>query len=284
MAGKRRMKYRLIKAGLVVLAALVGWGYAQLAAAQEEYRLGPEDVIEITVWGHQDLLRQVAIALDGTITFPLIGEIKAAGKSIQVLEKALAQKLADGYLVNPQVSINVKEYKSQKVFVMGEVRTPGTYPVTKKNDLLFALSLAGGFTPTAGHEVMIVRPKNPRGEALSLEEAKNRQEKIIRVNLKGALDGDTSQNVAIYNGDSIIVQKMAFFFVLGEVKSPGKYNLEQGTTVLMGISMAGGLTPKSAEGRTRIVREVGGKKEEIRVKLDDLVQPGDAIVVPESFF
>lgn len=278
------MSCRKIKMGLGVLAALAALAWAGLVTAQEEYRLGPEDVIEITVWGHQDLLRQVAIALDGTITFPLIGEIRAAGKSIQGLEKALAQKLADGYLVNPQVSINVKEYKSQKVFVMGEVRTPGTYPVTKKNDLMFTLSLAGGFTPAAGNEVLIVRPKNPRGEALTLEEAKNRQEQIIRVNLKGALDGEASQNVPIYNGDSIIVQKMATFFVLGEVKSPGKFNLEQGTTVLMGISLAGGLTPKSAENRTRIVREVGGKKEEIKVKLDDLVQPGDTIVVPESFF
>ena len=278
------MKWRNFKVGLIVLAALGILGWANRALAQEEYRLGPEDIVEITVWGHQDLQRQVAIALDGTITFPLIGEVKAAGKSIQGLEKALAQKLADGYLMNPQVSINVKEYKSQKVFVMGEVRTPGTYPVTKKNDLLFTLSLAGGFTAGAGSEVLIVRPKNPTGEPLTLEEAKNRQEKIIRINLKGALGGEASQNVPIYNGDSIIVQKMATFFVLGEVKTPGKYNLEEGTTVLMGISLAGGLTPKSAEGRTRIVREVSGKKEEIRVKLDDLVQPGDTIVVPESFF
>jgi polysaccharide biosynthesis/export protein len=278
------MKSRWINLILILLSVLVGLASSRPVLAQEEYRLGPEDVIEVTVWGHQDLQRQVAIALDGTITFPLIGEVKAAGKSIQGLEKALAQKLADGYLVNPQVSINVKEYKSQKVFVMGEVKNPGTYPVTKKNDLLFTLSLAGGFSPGAGNEVIIVRPKNPTGEALSLEEAKNRQEQIIRVSLKAALDGEASQNVPIYNGDSITVQKMATFFVLGEVKSPGKYNLEQGTTVLMGISLAGGLTPKSAENRTRIVREVGGRKEEIRVKLDDLVQPGDTIMVPESFF
>ena len=254
------------------------------AQAEEDYLLGPEDVIEITVWGHPDLQRQVAVSLDGNISFPLIGDIKAAGKSVQELEKILAGKLADGYLVNPQVSVNVKEYKSQKVYIMGEVKNPGTYPVTKKNDLLSILSLAGSFTSGAGPEVMVVRPKNRKGEPITLEEARLRQENIIKINLKAALDGDASQNISIHDGDSIIVSKMPYFFVLGEVKNPGKYNLEQGTTVLMGISMAGGLTPKSAEGRTHIVREVKGKKQEIRVKMDELVQPGDTLVVPESFF
>jgi len=252
--------------------------------ANGDYLLGPEDIIEITVWGHQDLQRQVAVSLDGTITFPLVGEVRAAGQSVQAFEKILAAKLADGFLVNPQVTINVKEYKSQKVYVLGEVKSPGTYPVTKKNDLLFTLSLAGGFTPSAGNEVVVVRPRNPKGEPMTLEEAKNRQEKIIRINLKEALAGDSDQNISIYNGDSIVVLKMPFFYVLGEVKNPGKYNLEQGPTVLMGISMAGGLTPKSAEGRTRIVREIEGKKQEVRVKMDESVQPGDTIIVPESFF
>jgi len=266
--------------------SLLLWSCATAAPvkAQEDYLLGPEDVIEVTVWGHQDLQRQVAVSLDGSITFPLIGEVGAAGNSIQTLEKLLAKKLANGYLINPQVSINVKEFKSQKVFILGEVKNPGTYPVTKKNDLLFTLSSAGGFTPNAGNEVMVIRPKNRKGAAITLEEAQSRQEMMFKINLKAALDGDSRQNIQIQDGDSIIVLKMPYFFVLGEVRSPGKFNLEPGTTVLMGISMAGGLTPKSAEGRTRIVREKEGKKEEIRVKMDERVQPGDTIVVPESFF
>jgi polysaccharide export outer membrane protein len=268
----------------LLMIALWGLVFPAWSHGSEDYLIGPEDVIEITVWGHQDLQRQVAVSLDGTITFPLIGEVKATGRSVQALEKILATKLSDGYLVKPQVTINVKEYKSQKVYIMGEVKNPGTYPVTKKNDLLFTLSLAGGFTPNAGNEVMIVRPRNGGGKPISLEEARNRRDTIIRVNLKAALDGDVSQNAVIQNGDTITVQKMPFFFVLGEVKNPGKYNLEEGTTVLMGISMAGGLTPKAAENRSRSVREVAGKKEEIRVKLNDLVQSGDTIVVPESFF
>jgi polysaccharide export outer membrane protein len=274
----------IIKGFLLLLAGFWVFSFPLDSQAENDYLLGPEDIIEITVWGHQDLLRQVAVSLDGTITFPLIGEVRAAGHSIQDFEKILAVKLADGYLRNPQVTINIKEYKSQKVYILGEVKSPGTYPVTKKNDLLSTLSLAGGFSPGAGNEVMVVRPKNPKGEPMTLEEAKSRQEKIIKINLNEALAGDSDQNILIYNGDSIVVLKMPFFYVLGEIKNPGKYNLEQGTTVLMGISLAGGLTPKSAEGRTRIVRELDGKKKEIRVKMDELVQPGDTIIVPERFF
>ena len=257
------------------------------ALAQGDYMLGPEDMIEITVWGHEDLKRMVPVSLEGTITFPMIGEVRAAGKSTQQLEKELAQKLGDGYLKNPQITITVKDFKSQKVFVMGEVKNPGTYPITKENNLLFALSQAGGFTKDAGEEVVVIRPRDPvkQGKMMTLEEAAaDKKTTILRVNLKDALAGDRKDNVPIRDGDSIIVPKMPFFFVMGEVKNPGQFNLERGTTVLMGISIGGGLTPKSAPNRTKIVREVEGKKTEIKVNMETLVQAGDTIIVPESFF
>jgi len=256
--------------------------------AQGDYLVGNEDVLDITVWGHDDLRRVIPVSLEGMITFPMIGEVRAAGKTTQQLEKELAKKLGDGFLVNPQITVTVREYKSQKVFVMGQVENPGTYPISKENDLLFILSKAGGPAvlpeKAAGDEVIIVRPKNPTGKALTLEEAEAFQATIITINLKALLAGDPKQNITIRNGDSIIVPQKPFFFVMGEVQKPGKYNLERGTTVLMAISMGGGLTQKAAEKRTKIVREEDGKKTETRVTLETLVQPGDTIIVPESFF
>jgi len=256
--------------------------------AQGDYLVGNEDVLDITVWGHDDLRRVLPVSLEGMITFPMIGEVRAAGKTTQQLEKELAKKLGDGFLVNPQITVTVREYKSQKVFVMGQVENPGTYPISKENDLLFILSKAGGPAvlpeKAAGDEVIIVRPKNPTGKALTLEEAEAFQATIITINLKALLAGDPKQNITIRNGDSIIVPQKPFFFVMGEVQKPGKYNLERGTTVLMAISMGGGLTQKAAEKRTKIVREEDGKKTETRVTLETLVQPGDTIIVPESFF
>jgi polysaccharide export outer membrane protein len=254
------------------------------AQNQRDYLLGAEDVIEIIVWGHDDLRRVLPISLEGTITFPFIGEVRATGKSTQDLEKEMAAKLGDGYLVKPQITISVKEYNSQKVFVMGEVNKPGLYPVTKENSLIYLLSQAGGPTKDAGEEVAIIRPNNPRSKGMTLEEAEAEKVPIITINLREALTGDPKHNVSIRNGDSIIVSKIPFFFVMGEVKKPGKYNLERGTTVLMGISMGGGLTEKAAPNRTKIVREKDGKKIKMKVTMETLVQPEDTIIVPESFF
>ena len=177
---------------LLVLFAVVATGLfiitPHVLKAQGDYILGPEDVIEIIVWGHGDLKRELPISLEGKISFPLIGEVKASGSTSQQLEKIIAGKLADGYIVNPQVTITVSEYRSQK------------------------------------------------------------------------------------------------FFIMGQVQKPGKYDLAPGTTILMAISIGGGLTEKAAPGRIKITRENGGMKKEFRATMETLVQPGDTIIIPESFF
>ncbi|MDX9745504.1 MAG: polysaccharide biosynthesis/export family protein [Syntrophales bacterium] len=256
----------------------------QTARAQGDYLIGREDVLEIIVWGHDDLTRIMPVSLEGMISFPLIGEVQAEGLSCTELEKNLAARLEEGFLVNPQLTVTVREYKSQRVFVMGEVTTPGTYAVTRENNILFVLSQAGGPTGNAGEEVIVIRPARPVAHGLTIEDAEKRHDRIFKINLKDALAGDKASNITICDGDSIIVPKMPFFFVMGEVKNPGKYNLERGTTVLMAISMGGGLTPKSAPRRTKITREQDGKKIEFKASMETRVLPGDTIVVPESFF
>ena len=252
--------------------------------AQGDYMIGKEDVLEIIVWGHDDLKRTIPVSLEGKISFPLIGEVQAAGVSAATLGKVIASKLGDGFVVNPQVTITVKEYKSQWVFLMGEVNKPGTYAVTRENNILYVLSQAGGPTKDAGEEVVIIRPGRSVDRALTIEEARQQREEIIQVNLRDALAGDKNSNITIRDGDSVIVPRMPFFFVMGEVKLPGKYNLERGTTVLMAISIGGGLTPKAAPNRTKITREQEGRKVEILTSMEALVLPGDTIIVPESFF
>ncbi|MBN1547644.1 MAG: polysaccharide biosynthesis/export family protein [Syntrophaceae bacterium] len=251
--------------------------------AEEDYLIGKEDVLEIIVWGHEDLTRVMPVSLEGMISFPLIGEVKASGFSASGLGKAIASKLEAGFLVNPQVSVTVKEYKSQRVFVMGEVNEPGTYSVTRENNILFVLSQAGGPTKDAGEEVIVIRPNRHAEHAITIQDAE-RRETIFKVNLKDVLAGDKTSNMTIRDGDSVVVPKMPFFFVMGEVKLPGKYNLERGTTVLMAISIGGGLTQIAAPGRTKITREQEGKKVEVLASMETLIQPGDTIIVPESFF
>lgn len=269
---------------LCLVALCLSWLFPATLPAQGDYLIGKEDVLEIMVWGHDDLKRTMPVSLEGMISFPLIGEIRAEGISTVALEKAIAAKLGEGYIVNPQVTATVKEYKSQRVFVMGEVNQPGTYAVTRENNLLFVLSQAGGPKKEAGEELVVIRPGRRVDRALTLEEAAKAKEQIIQANLRDVLAGDQKNNIAIHDGDTVIVAKMPYFFVMGEVKTPGKYNLERGTTVLNAISMGGGLTPLAAPKRTKITREQDGRKVEIPTTMEMLVLPGDTIVVPQSFF
>jgi polysaccharide biosynthesis/export protein len=250
------------------------------AGTQEEFLLGPEDQVEIVVWDNPDLSLVVAVSTAGTINFPLIGTVTVAGLSSASLADLIKGKLAHGFLVNPQVSVSVKEFKSQRVYVMGEVRNPGSYAIPKQNDLLSVLALAGGPAPNAGQQVLILRPSKPTTAALTVEEAQRRRDQILTANIRGALEGDSRQNIVIRNGDTVFVEKSPVFYVTGEVKNPGKYNLEPGTTVREGVSVAGGLTLWAREKRIKIIREAEGSKQEIPAGLDTKLAPGDSIFIP----
>lgn len=250
----------------------------------EDYIIGPQDVLEITVWDNDDLFSKAAVSLEGFINYHLIGKIKASGLTAPELADKIAELLADGYIINPQVTLEVVEYKSKKIFIIGEATKPGTYYLTKKTTLVEALSMAGGPTKDADREIILVRPKktNEGGDPVSPNQAEEGGQ--FKVDLRSALEGDLSQNIYIQDGDSIFIPKVKSFFIMGEVKHPGQYNLEKGTTVLKAISMAGGTTEKAAVNRTKIVRIIDGKEVKTKVKMDAPVQPDDIIVVPESFF
>src|SRR5690606_32406111 len=110
------------------------------------YRIGAQDLLEVSVFGVKDLKQEVRVNSNGQISLPLIGGVMAGGKTIPELEQHIATKLQDGYLQNPQVSVFVKEFTSQQVTVSGTVKKPGIYPLTGKTSLLQALAMAEGLT------------------------------------------------------------------------------------------------------------------------------------------
>jgi len=252
----------------------------------KDYELGPEDVLKITVWDHDDLTREVCISQEGEFSYPLIGKVHAEGRTLTQIEKEISNRLSGRFIINPQVTVTVKEYRSKRVFVLGEVgekgKGPGVYPLIGKTTLMEILSMAGGPTKNAGSEVLVIRPKEKKGNPVSLEKAKD--EETIKINLRKLLEGDTSQNIILEPNDTIYVPQAEFYFVFGEVKNPGRYILEKGTTILKAITTAGGVTEKAAINKTKVVREIGGRKVEISVKMTDPVEPEDVIMVPESFF
>ena len=251
----------------------------------EDYIIGPQDVIEIKVWDNEDLSGKVVVTLDGYINHHLIGKIKASGLSTGKMAKKITDLLANGYLVNPQVTVQVVLYKSQKVFLMGEIAKPDTYYLQKKKTTLVEIiARAGGLTKDADREVILVRTKDSNEKKSNLPDKNTKNKLQIIVDFQNALEGDLSQNIFVQSGDSIFVPKAKTYFILGEVKNSGKYKLEKGTTILKAISIAGGETEKAAIDRTKIIRTINKKKTEIDVELHDSVQPGDIIVVPESWF
>jgi polysaccharide export outer membrane protein len=260
--------------------ALVSAGRAD---AQTDYVIGPQDILTVTVYDHQDLSGKFTVEGDGTVTFPLIGRVKAAGLTLRALEDALKAQYADGFLKNPQVGVSMDEYRSQRVFVMGEVRGPGAYQLTGDMTVLEALAKAGGVTATAAEEVLVVRP--PVGSKGAGPAAPTDAEStVIRVNVRDLQAGALSQNVALRDGDTIVVGRAQAVYVFGQVRNPGAYPIDRGTSVLQALSLAGGVTDRGSTGRIKVVRTLEGKKKELKVKLTDSVEPGDTVIVAERFF
>lgn len=250
-----------------------------------DYVVGPQDVLTITSFDQADLSGRFAVEADGTFTFPLIGRVKVGGLTLRQVEAALEKRLKDEkYFVNPQLSVAVEQFKSQKIFIVGEVRNPGAYPLSGDMSLIEALARAGSMLPTASGEALIVHlapGQNPSTALATTQDASN----MVRVNLRELEAGILTQNAKLQDGDTIVVPRAQSVYVFGQVKNPGAYSLQQGNmTVLQALSLAGGVTENGSTNRIKIVRMVKGDKAEIKVKLGDIVQPGDTIIVPERYF
>jgi polysaccharide export outer membrane protein len=160
-----------------------------------DYTIGPEDVLEITVWRNTDLSKVVAVRPDGRISLPLIGDVVAAGRTAAQVADAIAEKLKE-FKENPQVSIVVKEVNSYAIYVLGEVSKPGKYPLKSKTTLLQAITLASGFTPAAARNKIVVFRFGELGGKDS--KIKASYDDII-------MRDDSPQNIQLKPGDTIVV-------------------------------------------------------------------------------
>ncbi len=273
---------------LIVAAAgrLLGQGpQGASASSAGDYVVGPQDVLTITSYDQADLSGKFTVETDGTFTFPLIGRFKAGGLTLRQVEDGLKARLKDdGYFKNPQVTAAVETYKSQKVFIVGEVRTPGTYTLSGNMNLVEALARAGSTLPSASGEAIIVQAgENASGPTLPGQQGEATN--VVRVDLRDLQSGTLAQVAALRDGDTVFVPRAESVYVFGQVKNPGAYALQQSnTTVLQALSLAGGVTDRGSTSRVRIVRIIEGEKKEFKVKLTDVVLPRDTVIVAERFF
>jgi polysaccharide export outer membrane protein len=274
---------------IIVFLLCLALPYPTLA---QEYRVGPRDVLDVVIWGQPDLSQRYTVTGDGFIDFPMIGRVKVEDLTTTEIAQRLHQRLDKDYLVNPQIRVSVAEYLAKKVFVLGEAEKPGSYVLTGPLTLWEILSQAGGLSKLAGNQLILIRPQNKTAPG---QTNAGRENSIRHFNIGKIQAGEMEENIPLQNGDTILIPRAQGFFVLGEVKNPGAYKLEQETTVLEGITLAGGFTNLAAPGRTRIIRTTPKGEEIIQVDMNEIIKQGrrdkairlrenDVIVVPESFF
>lgn len=262
---------------------------AQAPAGADDYAVGPQDVLSLTVFNDETLSRpSLVVDSDGTIDCPYVGRQKVSGMTPRQIEEMLRRllglrrdpqgKVIGGYLTNPNISVAVKDFRSQRVNVMGSVRNPGYVELQGDPTLTRALSQAGYPTPESGSYVQITHDEAAPGPPA--DAGAPRQERIPRLEIENG----RASRIRLRPGDSIFVPSADKFFISGEVKTVGQLVLSQETTVQQAIIMAGGLTDRANRNSVRIKRTVNGKVVDIKAKDGTLVQPGDTIVVGRRIF
>ena len=268
---------------LATLFTLLTYGGAQgsSVAPPADYVVGPQDVLNIAVFGEGDLTKTVTLDADGTFDYPFIGRVKASGLTARRTSEEISSRLKK-YFVNPQVSVEVVKFRSQRVIVMGYVHAPGQYPLAGTMSVLEVVAAAGSPTAAAGSYVTILRPS---GNLPRLPQAEAGGGSSLRLTMKELQGGQVPEGFSLRDGDTITVPKAETVTVIGHVKTTGPVILDGEMTVMQVIGLAGGVTEKGALNRVRIHRTIDGKMQEVKgVKLSDVVKPGDTIEVPQRYF
>jgi polysaccharide export outer membrane protein len=263
------------------------------------YRLGAEDVISIKVTDAEEISeKSLRIGDSGFISLPMVGRVRAAGVTVDELQKELEARLKV-YIRTPEVSINLIEMKSQPVSIIGAVKSPGVQQLQGRKTLVEMLSLAGGIREDAGYSVRITRQKEwgpiPLANA---QPDPTGQFTIAEVNLKEIMDAKNPvNNIAVMPHDVISVPKGEMVYVIGEVKKPGEFILgsKANLSVLQALSMGGGLENRTAApAKAKILRTSASadmKRIEIPVNLKNILagkdqdvpmEPEDILFVPNS--
>lgn len=245
------------------------------AVPGEGYVIGPQDNLSITVLDEPNLTSKYRVDTDGTITMDYLNRVPLAGLSLQEAQEKITMLLKKDYIKNPQVRVEVAEYKARSVLITGEVRTQGkvTLPGTTMG-LLEALALAGSANANASNEVLVMHQPKPGEKA---------PEPIV-VNRKELELGKAGRDITLQDGDIVNVPIAKRFYISGFIKNPGSFVLESGTTVGQAIILAGGLSDRGSDRRIKVGRVVNGKSIDVDVNMEDKVLPNDEIKIKGRFF
>src|SRR5882672_4213663 len=248
-------------------------------SVESAYRIGSDDILEISVWDQKELDQVVFVRPDGKISLPLVGEVQAGGRTVS----ELAQTLTEMYgrtTKDARVTVGIKEIRSRAIFFVGGVARPGPLQLTQDLSLLQAISAVGGLVPAADLESAFVLRGN---QSIPVD--------FMRLMKRG----DVKQNMRLEPGDTIVIPVAEVVYVQGEVKIPGAVKFTKDLTVLKAIAQAGGLTQLAAAKRVTVLRADNSKKETIQANVSDMMlepdkvtdlalKPNDIITIPQRLF
>lgn len=251
---------------------------------EESYKIGPQDLLEIESYNVEELKKTVRVNSRGEIALPLVGILNVKGLTTTEVEQFIAKKL-DKYVRETVVTVYVKEFKSQRISVIGAVNKPQIFSVTGQRYLIDMLMMSEGITEEAGEICYVLRP--------TVKDKPNSRAETIVIDLDELLiNGNLSLNIPVYAGDVINIPRGGLFFVDGAVKKPGAYTMKGKTSLVQAISIAQGLKPNAAFRDIRIFRDNGSAEREVIMKNYDAISSGsepdiviaenDIIIVPES--
>jgi polysaccharide export outer membrane protein len=248
----------------------------------QDYRLGPGDLIKIQAPQVPEIDGlQARLSGPGSISVPLLGELKLGGLTLPQAQERVNQRLAQ-FVHTPQTSLFITEYASQEITVTGAVANPGVYPIRRPRSLVEVLTMVGGLSPEAGSTISV------RTNARDLQGGAEGAQQLI-VDLHDLVDNPNAQSLLLKGGDSVYVPEAGVFFVAGAVDRPGSYPLRPGLTVLKGLAIAGDPNWEAVTNNVRVIRhDDGGVPRELTVDLaavrdrgapDMPLEDGDVIVV-----
>ena len=268
---------------IVLALSLCSTAFAQTSpsataasAPRPEALLGVGDIVKITVYQNPDLAVDGArISENGQINFPLIGAVVVSGLTVPAAEQKIAKQLRDGgFVLRPQVTIQLGQIRSSVISILGQVGKPGRFPIeavgTKVSEMI---AMAGGVVPGGSDTVTLVGTRNGRPIKLDID-------------LPAILQsGKTELDLVVENGDVIYADRAPTAYIYGEVQRPGQFKIERGMTLMQVIAVNGGVSARGTQRGIKVHRrDQQGNVTVSEIGLNDPVQRDDVIYVKESLF
>lgn len=300
---KKNLKMLVIMAFLPLsLSMLPGTGLCENERKKGGYRLGPEDLVKISILagGVEQVAKEMVVSETGDLNVPFVGKIPAVGLTLSQLEKKIFVPMARDFFVDPQVHLQIVEYHSLEFFISGAVKNPGKFELDFTPSIMDLIANAGGVLPERGNLAYILKGVSNYNLSESEINASISKFAPVKIDLNRLLDeGDMSENIRLVTGDTVYIplgskldQASTKVYVQGKVKSPGVFDYQPGLTALGACIMAGGFAKFAAPNRAKVIRQNADGQETIQINLkkvqtgdkaDILLKPGDRIHIPESW-